>query len=43
MMKASEGRIDTLVYDAGYMAYGPAEAFTTQQFIQLYDINYVST
>jgi NAD(P)-dependent dehydrogenase (short-subunit alcohol dehydrogenase family) len=36
-----EGRIDTLIHNAGHMAYGPAKTFTTQQFMHLYDINCV--
>ena len=43
VMKAPEGRLDTLVHNAGHMAYGPAEAFSTKQFMDLYDINCVST
>ena len=43
VMKAPEDRLDTLIHNAGHMAYGPAEAFTTQQFLNLYDINCVST
>jgi NAD(P)-dependent dehydrogenase (short-subunit alcohol dehydrogenase family) len=37
------GRIDVLVHNAGHMAFGPAEAFTPEQFGQLYDINVLST
>ena len=33
------GRIDVLVHNAGHMAFGPAEAFTPEQFAALYDIN----
>ncbi len=35
------GRIDVLVQNAGHMAYGPAEAFTPEQFAALYDVNVV--
>ena len=33
------GRLDVLVQNAGHMAYGPAEAFTPDQFAHLYDVN----
>jgi NAD(P)-dependent dehydrogenase (short-subunit alcohol dehydrogenase family) len=36
------GRIDVIVHNAGHMAFGPAEAFTPEQFAQLYDINVLS-
>ena len=38
-----EGRIDILIHNAGHMSSGPAEAFTPEQFIELYDVNVVST
>jgi len=37
------GRIDVLIHNAGHMMFGPAEAFTPEQFAQLYDINVLST
>ena len=37
------GRLDVVVHNAGHMAYGPAEAFTTDQFAELYDINVLGT
>ena len=37
------GHIDVLVHNAGHMAFGPAEAFTPEQFAQLYDVNVLST
>lgn len=40
---AESGRIDVLVHNAGHMVYGPAEAFTPEQYAALYDINVVST
>lgn len=36
---AEHGRLDVLVHNAGHMAFGPAEAFTPEQFAQLYDVN----
>ncbi|HEX9490735.1 MAG TPA: SDR family NAD(P)-dependent oxidoreductase [Stellaceae bacterium] len=32
-----------LIHNAGHMSFGPAEAFTPEQFAQLYDINVLST
>jgi NAD(P)-dependent dehydrogenase (short-subunit alcohol dehydrogenase family) len=40
---ASTGRIDVLIHNAGHMVFGPAEAFTPEQFAQLYDVNVLST
>ncbi|GAB6849809.1 SDR family oxidoreductase [Paraburkholderia kururiensis] len=40
---ADAGRIDVLAHNAGHMAFGPAEAFTPEQYAQLYDVNVVST
>jgi NAD(P)-dependent dehydrogenase (short-subunit alcohol dehydrogenase family) len=40
---ADHGRIDVLVHNAGHMVFGPAEAFTPEQFAEAYDINVVST
>jgi NAD(P)-dependent dehydrogenase (short-subunit alcohol dehydrogenase family) len=33
------GRLDIIVHNAGHMVFGPAEAFTPDQFIQQYDVN----
>ena len=33
------GRLDVIVHNAGHMVFGPAEAFTPEQFIQQYDVN----
>jgi NAD(P)-dependent dehydrogenase (short-subunit alcohol dehydrogenase family) len=40
---ADNGRLDVVVHNAGHMSYGPAEAFTSEQFAQLYDTNVLST
>ena len=40
---ADTGRIDVLIHNAGHMVFGPAEAFTPEQFAELYDINVLST
>jgi NAD(P)-dependent dehydrogenase (short-subunit alcohol dehydrogenase family) len=36
------GRLDVIVHNAGHMSFGPAEAFTPEQFAQLYDVNVLS-
>jgi NAD(P)-dependent dehydrogenase (short-subunit alcohol dehydrogenase family) len=40
---ADSGRIDVLIHNAGHMVFGPAEAFTPEQYAQLYDVNVLST
>jgi NAD(P)-dependent dehydrogenase (short-subunit alcohol dehydrogenase family) len=37
------GRLDVVMHNAGHMSFGPAEAFTAEQFAELYDINVLST
>lgn len=37
------GRLDAVIHNAGHMSFGPAEAFTPEQFADLYDINVLST
>lgn len=37
------GRLDVVVHNAGEIIYGPTEAFTPEQFAELYDINVLST
>jgi NAD(P)-dependent dehydrogenase (short-subunit alcohol dehydrogenase family) len=39
----SSTALDVVVHNAGHMVLGPAEAFTTQQLADLYDINVLST
>lgn len=40
---ADSGRIDVLIHNAGHMVFGPAEAFTPEQYAQLYDSNVLGT
>jgi NAD(P)-dependent dehydrogenase (short-subunit alcohol dehydrogenase family) len=40
---SQEGHIDVIIHNAGHMAFGPAEAFTPEQFALLYDVNVLST
>lgn len=37
------GRIDVVIHNAGHMVFGPAEAFTPEQFAALYDVNVLGT
>ncbi|EZP49970.1 SDR family oxidoreductase [Sphingomonas sp. RIT328] len=37
------GRIDVVIHNAGHMMFGPAEAFTPEQFAQQYDVNVLGT
>lgn len=39
---AAQGRLDVVVHNAGHMVFGPAEAFTPEQFAQLFDTNVLS-
>ena len=36
-------RLDVLIHNAGHMVFGPAEAFTPEQYAQLYDVNVLGT
>lgn len=38
-----DGHLDVLIHNAGHMVFGPAEAFTAEQLIQVYDTNVLST
>jgi NAD(P)-dependent dehydrogenase (short-subunit alcohol dehydrogenase family) len=40
---ASSDHIDVLIHNAGHMMFGPAEAFTPEQFAQQYDVNVLGT
>lgn len=40
---ADAGRLDVVVHNAGHMVLGPAEAFTPEQLVDVYDTNVVST
>ena len=40
---AAEGHLDVVIHNAGHMSFGPAEAFTPEQFAELYDVNVLST
>jgi NAD(P)-dependent dehydrogenase (short-subunit alcohol dehydrogenase family) len=39
---ADTGRLDVIVHNAGHMVFGPAEAFTPDQYTQQYDVNVMS-
>lgn len=40
---AQTGSIDIVIHNAGHMMFGPAEAFTPEQFAQQYDVNVLGT
>lgn len=40
---AERGQLDVVVHNAGHMVLGAAEAFTTEQFADLYDVNVLGT
>lgn len=40
---AEQGRLDVVIHNAGHMVFGPAEAFTPEQYAQLYDVNVLGT
>ena len=40
---ADNGRLDVIIHNAGHMSFGPAEAFTPEQFAELFDVNVLST
>jgi len=42
-MLEESGRIDVVMHNAGHMVFGPAEAFTPEQYAELYDVNVVGT
>jgi NAD(P)-dependent dehydrogenase (short-subunit alcohol dehydrogenase family) len=37
------GRLDVVIHNAGHMVFGPAEAFTSEQLAELFDVNVLST
>lgn len=37
----SAGSLDCVIHNAGHMNYGPAESFTPEQYLRLYDVNVV--
>lgn len=42
-VEEQHGRIDVVIHNAGHMVTGPAEAFTTEQLAELYNVNVLST
>ena len=38
-----QGRLDVVIHNAGHMVFGAAEAFTPEQYAQLYDVNVLGT
>jgi len=42
-IRAETNNLDVVVHNAGHMVFGPAEAFTPEQFAKIYDINVLGT
>jgi NAD(P)-dependent dehydrogenase (short-subunit alcohol dehydrogenase family) len=40
---SEQGQLNIVIHNAGHMSFGPAEAFTPEQFAELYDVNVLST
>jgi NAD(P)-dependent dehydrogenase (short-subunit alcohol dehydrogenase family) len=40
---SERGQLNAVIHNAGHMSFGPAEAFTPEQFAELYDVNVLST
>lgn len=40
---ATHGQLDVVMHNAGHMVFGPAEAFTPEQYAQLFDVNVLGT
>jgi NAD(P)-dependent dehydrogenase (short-subunit alcohol dehydrogenase family) len=40
---AQTGHLDVIIHNAGHMDFGPAEAFTPEQYAELFDVNVLST
>lgn len=41
VLSQTNNKLDALIHNAGHMNYGPAEAFTADQYLRLYDVNVV--
>lgn len=43
VLDSTDGNLDAVIHNAGHMNYGPAESFTADQYLRLYDVNVVGT
>lgn len=43
ILDSTNGRLNVVVHNAGHMNYGPAESFSAEQYMRLYDVNVVGT
>lgn len=43
ILDSTNGELDVVVHNAGHMNYGPAESFSAEQYLRLYDVNVVGT
>jgi NAD(P)-dependent dehydrogenase (short-subunit alcohol dehydrogenase family) len=41
ILDATNGKLDVVIHNAGHMNYGPAESFSPEQYLRLYDVNVV--
>ncbi|KAK3717471.1 hypothetical protein LTR37_005861 [Vermiconidia calcicola] len=41
VLESTSGKLDVVIHNAGHMNYGPAESFTAEQYMRLYDVNVV--
>ncbi|KAK3703233.1 hypothetical protein LTR37_014573 [Vermiconidia calcicola] len=41
VLESTGGKLDVVIHNAGHMNYGPAESFTADQYMRLYDVNVV--
>jgi NAD(P)-dependent dehydrogenase (short-subunit alcohol dehydrogenase family) len=41
VLHSTGGKLDVIIHNAGHMNYGPAESFTPEQYLRLYDVNVV--
>ncbi len=42
-IERERGRLDVIIHNAGHMTFGPSEAFTPEQLLDIYNINVVGT
>ena len=43
ILDSSGGKLDVVIHNAGHMNYGPAESFSAEQYLRLFDVNVVGT
>ena len=43
ILDSTDGKLDVVIHNAGHMNYGPAESFSAEQYLRLFDVNVVGT